>query len=146
MWHIALIGSTAQGTHMRKKPSRDAAERRRVKALSDTVEAVSKAVKLLEELDAVELEEALQVPNTLLLPDLNNSVNFYQEVARFKIRLIRLALELTHGHQTKSATLLGLKGPTLSELIKRHRVDWRHWKHLSEQIDPIVTTPFTQGD
>jgi hypothetical protein len=79
---------------MCKRRSEVSAERRRLRALREIVEAVSKAVKLLEELEAVELAEALQVPNALLLPDINNSVDFYQEVARFKIKLIRLRLSL----------------------------------------------------
>jgi DNA-binding NtrC family response regulator len=53
-------------------------------------------------------------------------VNFYDEVKRFEIDLIRQALEQTGGHQSRAARLLGLNATTLNSKIKAYNIDPRH--------------------
>jgi len=54
--------------------------------------------------------------------DLTHGISFYDEVSRFEIELIRRALELTNGHQSKAAKLLGMNNTTLNSKIKVYNV------------------------
>jgi transcriptional regulator with GAF, ATPase, and Fis domain len=57
------------------------------------------------------------------LPDVEQGVNFYEEVERFEVNLIRSALEKTGGHQTRAARLLGINVTTLNHKIKRFKIE-----------------------
>lgn len=54
--------------------------------------------------------------------DISRGVNFYDEVRRFEIDLIRRALEQTGGHQSRAARLLGLNATTLNSKIKTYNI------------------------
>lgn len=54
--------------------------------------------------------------------DIARGVNFYDEVKRFEIDLIRRALEQTGGHQSRAARLLGLNATTLNSKIKSYNI------------------------
>lgn len=54
--------------------------------------------------------------------DLARGVNFYDEVKRFEIDLIRRALDQTGGHQSRAARLLGLNATTLNSKIKTYNL------------------------
>jgi DNA-binding NtrC family response regulator len=58
--------------------------------------------------------------------DLSRGVNFYDEVRRFEIDLIRRALEQTGGHQSRAARLLGLNATTLNSKIKTYNIPARN--------------------
>jgi DNA-binding protein Fis len=49
-------------------------------------------------------------------------VNFYDEVKKFEIDLIRRALDQTGGHQSRAARLLGLNATTLNSKIKTYNI------------------------
>jgi DNA-binding NtrC family response regulator len=57
--------------------------------------------------------------------DIGRGVNFYDEVRRFEIALIRRALEQTGGHQSRAARLLGMNATTLNSKIKTYNIDPR---------------------
>ncbi len=57
--------------------------------------------------------------------DISRGVNFYDEVKRFEIDLIRRALEQTGGHQSRAARLLGLNATTLNSKIKTYNIQVR---------------------
>ncbi len=57
--------------------------------------------------------------------DISRGVNFYDEVKRFEIDLIRRALDQTGGHQSRAARLLGLNATTLNSKIKSHNIPTR---------------------
>jgi len=57
--------------------------------------------------------------------DISRGVNFYDEVKRFEIDLIRRALEQTAGHQSRAAQLLGLNATTLNSKIKSYNIVYR---------------------
>ncbi|MBL8181487.1 MAG: sigma-54-dependent Fis family transcriptional regulator [Blastocatellia bacterium] len=57
--------------------------------------------------------------------DISRGVNFYDEVKRFEIDLIRRALDQTGGHQSRAARLLGLNATTLNSKIKTHNIPAR---------------------
>ncbi len=54
--------------------------------------------------------------------DLSRGVNFYDEVRKFEIDLIRRALDQTGGHQSRAARLLGLNATTLNSKIKTYNI------------------------
>src|SRR5262252_980153 len=54
--------------------------------------------------------------------DLSKGISFYDEVNRFQIELIRRALEITGGHQSRAAKLLGMNTTTLNSKIKYFRL------------------------
>lgn len=54
--------------------------------------------------------------------DMGRGVNFYDEVKRFEIDLIRRALDQTGGHQSRAARLLGLNATTLNSKIKTYNL------------------------
>lgn len=57
--------------------------------------------------------------------DLARGANFYDEVKKFEIDLIRRALDQTGGHQSRAARLLGLNATTLNSKIKSYNIQTR---------------------
>lgn len=57
--------------------------------------------------------------------DISRGVNFYDEVKKFEIDLIRRALDQTGGHQSRAARLLGLNATTLNSKIKSYNIHTR---------------------
>ena len=55
-------------------------------------------------------------------PAPKTGVDFYDEVRRFEVGLIRSALTRTGGHRRRAARLLNLKTATLNVLIKRYGI------------------------
>jgi len=53
-----------------------------------------------------------------------DQINFYEEVARFEIALIRNALQRTKGHQVHAARLLNLNSSTLNAKIKQYDIGY----------------------
>lgn len=83
---------------------------------------LSNHVEVLKELAQALIREIDRLRNTQL-PDVGRGVNFYEEVERFEVNLIRSALERTGGHQTRAARLLGINVTTLNHKIKRYRIE-----------------------
>ncbi|HZS04575.1 MAG TPA: sigma-54 dependent transcriptional regulator [Blastocatellia bacterium] len=54
--------------------------------------------------------------------DLARGISFYDEVSRFEIELIRRALEITGGHQSRAAKMLGMNNTTLNSKIKSYNI------------------------
>jgi DNA-binding NtrC family response regulator len=52
----------------------------------------------------------------------SDNINFYEEVARFEVALIRSALKRTEGHQNKAAQFLKLNPSTLNAKIKQYKI------------------------
>jgi DNA-binding NtrC family response regulator len=63
--------------------------------------------------------------SALSVPEIGRGINFYDEVRRFEIDLIRRALEQTSGHQSRAARLLGMNATTLNSKIKTYNIDPR---------------------
>ena len=55
--------------------------------------------------------------------DMTEGLDFYSEVQRFEIGLIRRALEQTAGNQAKAARLLSIKPTTLNSKIKLYHIE-----------------------
>ena len=57
--------------------------------------------------------------------DVSHGIDFYDEVRRFEVDLIRRALEQTSGHQSRAARLLGMNATTLNSKIKTYNIQLR---------------------
>lgn len=55
-------------------------------------------------------------------PDIESGVDFYDEVSRFEVDLIKRALVRTGGHQRRAARLLNLRVTTLNSKIKHYNI------------------------
>lgn len=86
------------------------------------VASLSNHVEVLKDLAQALIREIDRLRNAQL-PDVASGVNFYEEVERFEVNLIRSALERTGGHQTRAARLLGINVTTLNHKIKRYRIE-----------------------
>ena len=68
------------------------------------------------------LNAALQELETFDAPRLDEQFDFYEEVERFQINLIKSALRVTRGSQVKAAKLLKLKATTLNAKMKLYNL------------------------
>ena len=82
---------------------------------------LSNQVEVLKDL-AQALVREIEGLRSTQLPDVSSGIDFYGEVERFEVKLIRSALERTGGHQTRAARLLGINVTTLNHKIKRYNI------------------------
>jgi DNA-binding protein Fis len=87
----------------------------------EAADAARETLRLLTQLTA-ELQQGLEALSGSPPPDLQHGLDFYQEVRRFEIALIRRALIFMKGHQGKAGRLLNLKKSTLSAKIHRYQI------------------------
>ncbi len=66
--------------------------------------------------------DAADVADSAAALDIARGISFYDEVSRFEIELIRRALEITGGHQSRAAKLLGMNNTTLNSKIKVYNI------------------------
>ncbi len=86
--------------------------------INEAVNSLTKAVSALESMKSSDEK----MPFNTSFP--KEGVDFYQLTKHFEISLIKQALQLTHGHQTKAAKLLNLNLTTLNSIIKRHKINY----------------------
>jgi len=77
----------------------------------------------------MEALEKLEFPSLIQLPEIQNGINFYDEVERFEAALISRALKNSGGSQRAAAELLGLHSQTLNSKIKKLQIRWRDFKY-----------------
>lgn len=70
-------------------------------------------------------EDLAEADGSAAAIDLARGANFYDEVKKFEIDLIRRALDQTGGHQSRAARLLGLNATTLNSKIKSYNLQPR---------------------
>lgn len=58
-------------------------------------------------------------------PQVQQGIDFYDEVIKFEISLIEQALKHSEGSQYKAASLLRLKPSTLNSKIKNLKINWK---------------------
>ncbi len=78
-------------------------------------------VTALKELTLRLLREVQSIGEVRTL-SLDGGLDFYDEVSRFEIDLIKRALLQTAGHQGRAARLLNLKVTTLNSKIKHYKI------------------------
>src|SRR5919112_1121945 len=57
--------------------------------------------------------------------DVSRGIDFYDEVRRFEVDIIRRALAQTGGHQSRAARMLGMNATTLNSKIKTYNIQLR---------------------
>lgn len=94
-------------------------ERNRVQNL------VELAHTLLREAEALACDKQFADESTRLHTlNISEGVDFYREIERFEISLIKLALDQTAGHQARAARLLQIKPTTLHSKIKLYGIEY----------------------
>jgi DNA-binding NtrC family response regulator len=83
--------------------------------------ALSRKIGLLRTV-AASLSQAIEELEDFRLPPISEQFDFYDEVRRFEILLIRKALRTTRGSQVAAARLLGLNPTTLNSKIKSYHI------------------------
>ncbi|MDX6528950.1 MAG: hypothetical protein QOH41_1240 [Blastocatellia bacterium] len=112
----AIVESITKG-RLRSLPSRKAAPAERLEKIRDMASA------LLQEAESLEHENALAESSAAFDNlDARSSVNFFDEVRQFEMRLISRALELNGGNQARAARMLGLGTTTLNYKIKSYEM------------------------
>lgn len=115
----AALVESINKRHLRGLPSRvrTAQASQRLKKIRDL------ASDLLEESEALQHEGQLaEAAVTIATLGANGSIDFFEEVRRFEIRLIKRALELAGGNQARAAQLLGLGNTTLNYKVKQYEL------------------------
>jgi len=54
----------------------------------------------------------------------SGGIDLFQEVKRFEMNLIKLALDQTRGHQARAARLLNINPTTLNSKIKMYGIEY----------------------
>lgn len=103
---LTSVLSDQMSSH-RDLQSRGAPLRKRIAAVRTLVASLDVAIEDLE---------------TSTRPRLQDNFDFYDEVRRYEISLIRRALRLTRGSQIGAARLLKLNATTLNSKIKKYRI------------------------
>jgi DNA-binding NtrC family response regulator len=80
----------------------------------------AKVATLVRQTTALSL--AIQALQFIELPELEDEIDFYEEVKRFEIALIERALWRACGSQTEAARLLQLKLTTLNSKLKSYDI------------------------
>jgi transcriptional regulator with GAF, ATPase, and Fis domain len=88
----------------------------------DETQASHDKIRALKQLAFRLLREVQSIGEVHTL-DLESGLDFYQEVSRFEIDLIKRALLQTGGHQGRAARLLSLKVTTLNSKIKHYNIN-----------------------
>ena len=83
--------------------------------------ALSGRIRLLRDV-AASLSQAVDELEDFRTSPLTDQFDFYDEVRRFEISLIRKALKTTRGCQLAAARLLRLKPTTLNSKIKTYQI------------------------
>jgi DNA-binding protein Fis len=106
--------STSQLQLIARRPDRNRVQR--LRELADT---------LLRETERLARDKAFNdESNRFQALNFSDGIDFYDEVQRFEIGLIRLALDQTNGHQARAAQLLGIKPTTLNSKIKLYGIEY----------------------
>ena len=86
--------------------------------LPDNIESLQNKINVLKNV-AVSLIEELEAMQFVRLYNVQTGIKLKQEMRKFEIHLIEVALRRTNGNQTRAAKLLGLNLTTLNNKIKR---------------------------
>jgi DNA-binding NtrC family response regulator len=80
--------------------------------------------ELLQEIEVLAHDQAFSSDAGRLQALLQGGgIDLFQEVKRFEISLINLALKQTHGHQARAAKLLNINPTTLNSKIKLYGIE-----------------------
>ena len=123
IWETEALETTAQPNENGAQVDENAeaaAARSNLTTLKELV------LRLLTEVQCIDAVNALT---------LDGGVDFYDEVSRFEIDLIRRALLQTGGHQVQAAKLLNLKVTTLNSKIKHYNISPTGFSNLYPMVE-----------
>ena len=81
--------------------------------------------ELLQEIEVLAHDQAFTSDASRLQTLLQNGgIDLFDEVKRFEVGLINLALKQTHGHQARAAKLLNINPTTLNSKIKLYGIEY----------------------
>ena len=101
----------------------------------NTQPATRNSVTTLREL-VLRLLCEVQSINEVSALTIGSDFDFYDEVSRFEIDLIKRALLQTGGHQVKAAKLLNLKVTTLNSKIKHYQISLSGLGNVYPLVEP----------
>lgn len=84
---------------------------------------------------AIRLLREVQAMREVEVRSLGDGVDFYEEVSRFEIDLIKCALLQTAGHQRQAARLLKLKVTTLNSKIKHYNISLNAFSSGAPEVE-----------
>lgn len=101
---------------------------------TDATEAARNSVATVRDL-AMKLLTEVQCINDVSSLNIDSDFDFYDEVSRFEIDLIKRALLQTGGHQVRAAKLLNLKVTTLNSKIKHYSISLAGFSNVYPLVD-----------
>jgi transcriptional regulator with GAF, ATPase, and Fis domain len=101
----------------KERPTLSGVETKNARTTGD----LGQRAQVLKDLALALLNEAQTLGEAQTL-ETASSIDFYDEVRRFEIELIKRALKKTGGHQMRAARLLNVKVTTLNSKIKRYHI------------------------
>ena len=118
---ISLIEPLENGVQASSPALRiaDRAPQTRIQRLVDLAYSLLKEAEVLAR-DKTFSDESARVQSL----NFTEGIDFYGEVERFEVGLIKRALEETHGNQAKAAKLLRIKPTTLNSKIKLYQIEF----------------------
>jgi transcriptional regulator with PAS, ATPase and Fis domain len=110
--------------HINKRHLRGLPSRGRTPQNAERLKKIREmASELIEQASALEHEGELADANaTISTLGMNGTIDFFAEVQKFEVKLIKRALDLAGGNQARAAKLLGLGTTTLNYKIKTYAV------------------------
>jgi DNA-binding protein Fis len=106
---------------MKEETNGNAQEVAEVMALTEREGEAPNRIEHLRQL-TLRLFREVQSLSEIKTLNVNDGLDFYDEVSRFEIELINRALLYTGGHQGRAARLLNLKVTTLNSKIKHYNI------------------------
>ena len=112
----AELVETINKRHLRGLPSRvRTSPTHRLKRIRDL------AAELLEHTETLEHQgELAEASASIAALGSNSTIDFFEEVRQFEVRLLKRALDLAGGNQARAAQLLGLGTTTLNYKVKTY--------------------------
>jgi DNA-binding NtrC family response regulator len=105
---------TAHGLQIAESPLRS-----RVGRLVDLTNSLLQEIEILAR-DQTFVDDGSRLQMMLQ----GGGIDLFQEVRRFEINLINMALKQTHGHQARAAKLLNINPTTLNSKIKLYGIEY----------------------
>jgi DNA-binding NtrC family response regulator len=97
----------------------DQPARSRIGRLVDLTNTLLQEIEILAR-DQASIGDEVRLQNQLQ----SEGIDLFQELKRFEIQLIKLALDRTHGHQARAARLLKINPTTLNSKIKLYSIEY----------------------
>ena len=95
---------------------------------------VQKKIRTLKHL-VRQLHHQLASLDQVPTPTVEEGLDFYTEVRRFEIEMLRRALKAAAGHQKKAARLLNLHHTTLNAMMRRYNIHAEPSQASSETVE-----------